>query len=132
MTSASKRIDFVANTAAAWGDALPDWVAELAREATRTTATRTARRIGYSPAVLSAVFAAKYQGNMKTVEARVRGALMGLTVDCPVVGEIGRDRCLDQQRMGNTGASSIRARLYRACRGDCQHSNLKEADDAQP
>jgi len=123
-------IDYLANARKGWGDTLPDWIEVLAREANRTTQSLAARRIGYSGGLLSAVFANKYQGNMATVEARARGALMGLTVVCPVVGEIGRDRCLDEQKMGNTGASSIRARLYRACRNGCPHSRITtEAED---
>lgn len=126
------KVDFLAKAEAAWGKALPDWVRELALEANRTTSARTAQRIGYSGAVLSHVFAKNYPGDIARVEAKVRGALMGLTVDCPVVGEIGRDRCLDEQKMGNTGASSIRAKLFRACRNGCPHSRIKmEADDAE-
>lgn len=119
-------VDFVAKAKAAWGDALPDWVLTLAEEATRTSSTATAKRIGYSPALLSHVFANTYAGDMERVEGKVRGALMALTVMCPVLGEIGRDRCLDEQRRPNTGASSLRSKLFRACRGIgtpiCPHS----------
>jgi hypothetical protein len=118
------KVDFVAKAHAAWGEAMPKWVRVLAEEANRTNATLAARRIGYSLAVLSHVFSRNYRGDMSKVEARVRGALMGETVTCPVVGEIGRDRCLSEQAMGNTGASSIRAKLFRACRGGCPHSRL--------
>ena len=122
------KVDFRAKAIAAWGAELPDWIDALVSEATRTTAALAAKRIGYSGAVLSHVFAGNYPGDMAKVEARVRGALLGLTVDCPVVGEIGRDRCLDEQAMGNTGASSIRSKLYRACRGACPHSRLPSRD----
>lgn len=129
--SPSKADYFVAKAKAAWGGTLPDWVEALAREAGRVTATRAAKRIGYSGGLLSQVFANKYPGDLARVEAKVRGALMSAVVSCPVVGEIGLDRCLDEQRMGNTGASSIRARLYRACRGGCPHSRIAtEGDDA--
>ena len=70
---------------------------------------RTAKRIGYSSAVVSHVLNNDYSGDMSRVEAKVRGALMSQTVTCPIVGEIGLDRCLDEQKIGNTGASSIRA-----------------------
>jgi hypothetical protein len=122
------KIDFLAKAKAAWGDAMPDWVEALASEANRVNSARTAQRIGYSAAVLSHVFANDYPGDIARVEAKVRGALMGLTVVCPVVGEIGRDRCLDEQKMGNTGASSVRAKLYRACRGGCPHSRIRTED----
>ncbi len=125
------KIDFMAKADAAWGGAPPDWVVELALEANRTNSAKTAKRIGYSGAVVSHVLANAYPGDIARVEAKVRGALMSATVSCPVVGEIGLDRCLDEQKMGNTGASSIRARLYRACRGGCPHSRIKETDDAE-
>jgi hypothetical protein len=125
------KIDFLAKASAAWGKALPDWVEALALEANRTTSAKAAQRIGYCGAVVSTVFANTYPGDMSRVEAKVRGALMSAVVACPVVGEIGLDRCLDEQKMGSTGASSIRAKLYRACRGGCPHSRInKESDDA--
>jgi hypothetical protein len=131
--SSKAKVDYLAKAKSAWGDKPPDWIEELANEADRTTAAAASKRIGYSGAVISYVLSKSYPGDVARVEAKVRGALMGLTVDCPIVGEIGRDRCLDEQRMSNTGASSIRAKLYRACRsGDCPHSRInQESDDAQ-
>jgi hypothetical protein len=70
------------------------------------------------------VFANAYTGDLARVEAKVRGALMGATVVCPILGEIGRDVCLDEQKKPNTGASSIRSKLYRACRAGCPHSRI--------
>lgn len=124
------KTDFLAKARAAWGDKIPDWVEALAAEANRVTSAKAARRIGYSGAVLSHVFSKNYPGDISRVEAKVRGALMNATVVCPVLGEIGLDRCLNEQKMGNTGASSIRARLYRACRNNCPHSRIApEATD---
>lgn len=124
---ARTKSDFVAKAKAAWGPALPDWIEELAAEASRTSAVSAAKRIGYSPAVLSHVFAKAYPGDIARVEAKVRGALMGAVVVCPILGEIGRDVCLDEQKKPNTGASSIRSKLYRACRSGCAHSRLAHA-----
>jgi len=120
-------VDFVAKVRAAWGADAPDWVVELAQEASRTSARLAAERIGYSPALLSHVFKNAYTGDMARVEAKVRGALMGLVVTCPILGDIGRDRCLDEQKMPLTGASSIRTKIYYACRRGCPHSRLREA-----
>jgi len=116
------KVDFLAKAKGAWGDKLP--VEALAFEANRTDSAKAAKRIGYSGAVLSHVFSNAYPGDMSRVEAKVRGALMSAVVTCPVVGEIGLDRCLDEQKMGLTGASALRARLYRACRGGCPHSRI--------
>nr|WP_284701207.1 transcriptional regulator [Rhodoplanes tepidamans] len=104
---------------------MPAWVEALAEEATRTSQSTAASRIGYSAPVVSAVLSRSYKGDYAAVEARVSGALMGATVDCPVLGEIARDHCLDQQRLGFAATSSVRARLYRACRAGCRHSRIK-------
>ncbi|MGL5166666.1 MAG: transcriptional regulator [Afipia sp.] len=120
------KVDFVAKAEVAWGDKLPGWVREWALEGNRTNGTRAAKKIGYSAAVFSHVLANNYGGDLARVELKVNGALMGATVTCPIVGEIGRDRCLDEQAMGQTGASSIRAKLYRACRNGCSHSRIRQ------
>ncbi|WP_316171060.1 transcriptional regulator [Bradyrhizobium sp. SZCCHNRI1058] len=115
----------------AWGATLPDWVQVLAEEADRTNARRVATRIGYSNAVVSYVIANKYPGDVEGVAEKVRGAFLGAKVMCPVFGEMDRDYCLDQQKLGDTGASSVRARLYRHCRGlggveKCPNSRIPE------
>ncbi|WP_420132627.1 transcriptional regulator [Rhodopseudomonas sp.] len=118
--------DYLVKARAAWGNELPDWIEELAKEANRITARSLAKRLGYSNAVISFVLGRKYKGDMKRVEEIVRGALLGSTVICPIVGEIGRDQCLEHQKLGNTGASAIRAAIARECSsGRCQHSRLK-------
>jgi hypothetical protein len=128
------KTDFVAKARAAWGKTIPDWVEVLAIEANRTDASKAAKRIGYSGAVLSGLFANKYPGDLDRVEAKVRGVLMSAVVICPVVGEIGLDRCRDEQKTGNTGASPLRSQFFRKCRGigtpKCPHSRLQtEASD---
>lgn len=109
---------------AAWGNELPAWVEAIALEAGRTSGADVARRIGYSDAVVSSVIANKYKGRLDNVETRVRGALMGETVGCPVLGDIARNRCLDEQKRGFSTSSSVRARIYRACRAGCSHSRI--------
>lgn len=110
---------------AAWGEKIPGWVEALAEEARRTSGAAAAARIGYSAPTVSAVLARKYKGDVSRVAAKVAGALMGVTVDCEVLGEITRDRCLDEQARGFSASSSVRARLFRACRGSCPHSRIK-------
>lgn len=122
---------FVEKARAAWGNPVPDWIQALAEEADRVTATRAARNIGYSAAVLSHVFAKNYKGDMEAVEQRVRGALLGAKVMCPVYGEIGRDQCLDLQKVGPPFSSEASSRCYRSCRGlggipKCPNSRLPE------
>ena len=109
---------------------LPDWIEALVIEVERTNGARTASRIGYSAGVVSQVLRRTYAGDIGKVEAAIRGALMGETVDCPVLGEIGRDRCLQEQDMPRAATSAVRTRLYTACRSGCPHSRIKGLDDA--
>ena len=122
-------VDFMANARAGWGEALPDWVAELARRCIDTSATIAAQRIGYSTAVVSAVVRGVYKGDLAKVEQKVRGAYMGATVVCPVLDEIARDVCIAEQAKKHLGSSSTRAKLFRACR-TCIHAMKREAADA--
>lgn len=81
---------------------------------------RAAARIGYSTAVVSQVLGGKYNGDMKAVQAKVEGALMGLTVKCPVVGELLRNRCLEYQKQPFAATNHIRVQLFHAC-PTCRH-----------
>lgn len=114
----------------AWGT-VPDWVGELAELAERHGLNACASRLGYSPAVISQTIGNKYRGDLTKLEDKVRGALMGATVHCPVLGEIGRDVCLSWQGKERATTNAMRARLYRACRDGCPHSRLKGGGHAQ-
>lgn len=116
--------DFTSKARAAWGGTPPEWVEALAAEATRTSASAVAVRLGYSPPVISEVIANRYRGDVQGVAEAVRGAFLGAEVGCPVLGSIGRDHCLEQQRKPFMATSSVRTRLYRACRGGCPHSRI--------
>lgn len=125
LNNSTTKADFLANATEAFGDALPDWVETLANEANRTSATAVAKRIGYSVAVVSAVCRGKYQGDLSSVEGKVRGVFMGAQVECPAMGEIGRDQCLEEQKKTHIGTSSLRTAIYHACRAGCPHSRIK-------
>ncbi|GJD93399.1 transcriptional regulator [Methylobacterium iners] len=121
------KVSATEKAAAAWGPAIPDEVRELALYVDRNTGAAAAKAIGYSPAVVSHLLSARYPGDHDAVFAKIRGALMGEVVICPVLGEIGRDRCLNEQKMPFATSNSARARVYRACRSGCPHSRLKGA-----
>ena len=109
---------------AGWDRRAPDWVEELALLADREGLRGAEKAIGYSRSTVSEVIGGVYRGDLARVEQKVRGALMGLSVECPVLGEIGRDRCLDHQLFRRSTSNSFRMRLYRACRSGCPHSRL--------
>jgi hypothetical protein len=110
-----------------WGAEMPEWIAELAGACDAASQNKVARKLGCSASVVSQVLSRSYRGSLETVEQRVRGALMAETLICPVMGEIRRSLCVDNQRFARgkfQASSSMRARLYRACRGSCGHSRI--------
>ncbi|MBI2313545.1 MAG: XRE family transcriptional regulator [Betaproteobacteria bacterium] len=92
-----------------------DWIEALRAECVRTSQAQAARRIGRSAAVVNQVLKGTYKGNLRDVEARVRGALMRATLACPVLGEIPTNRCLDEQARPRASTNPLRVALYRAC-----------------
>ena len=105
-----------------WTDPAPGWVLVLASACDATSQNRVAKRIGYSPAVVGAVLTNSYPGRLDKVEAAVRGALLNVTVTCPVLGEINADRCVSEQRRPLRPTNPNAVRLYHACRNGCPHS----------
>lgn len=113
--------DFLAKAYAAWGEP-PAWIIALAEACQRETQAAAARRLGVSGSLISQVLAKNYPGRLDRIEQLVDGVFLGVTVGCPVLGEIPRNRCLEEQARGYAATSSTRARLYRACRGGCPHA----------
>lgn len=110
--------DPVSISRAAWGDAIPDWVARLAKECAASSQNKVASRLGRSAALVSNVLRKKYQGDMAAVEDVVRGRFMAATVGCPALGEISTAVCRDWMLLARTysNANSERVRMFRACR----------------
>ncbi|CDX20182.1 conserved hypothetical protein [Mesorhizobium sp. ORS 3359] len=107
---------FVEKAAEAWGAPVPDWIEELARVADAEGLGGVEKRVNYSRSAISTILANKYAGDIARVEQMTRGALMAMTVDCPVLGEIGRDRCLTEQKEPFRATSRHRAQLFHACK----------------
>ncbi len=124
----TQQLSMIEKAQAAWGEHLPDWVAELALLATNEGLNACAKRLRYSAAVISQTIGNKYPGDLAKIETTVRGALMHETVQCPVVGEIGRDRCLQHQSADRAHTNSVRTRLYLACRSGCPHSRIRKQE----
>jgi len=109
---------------AGWGE-VPDWVDALATLADEEGLLGAEKRIGYSRSTLSTVIANKYRGDIARVEEMIRGALLSAVVECPVLGQIGRDRCLREQGEPFRATSAFRAQLYHACRNGCPNARRK-------
>lgn len=118
---ARKQVVFVDKAEAAWSPA-PAWVRRLAEEADRIGQAAAAKRIDYSAATVSQIISNTYRGDLRKVEQMVLGALMALTVVCPIKGEMARNLCLKWQDKPFAATSADRARMYHACRAGCPHS----------
>lgn len=101
----------------------PAWI-DVLRLACRAPSTQAqiAERIGYSAGAVSSILAGTYKGNLDRVQQAVEGALMNSSVECPVIGDLPRQRCVEHQRTPFTPTNPSRVALYRACRGGCPHA----------
>jgi hypothetical protein len=99
------------------------WKEVLRAECARTSQRKAATRIGYSDAVVSGVLKGTYKGDLRRVEEAVKGALMGALVDCPVIGELPRNRCIEYQRRAHQFAATnpMRVQLSQTC-PSCPHA----------
>lgn len=103
---------------------MSDWLNVLRAACKRTSQAKVAAQIGYSPAVVNQVLKGAYTGNIDKVRAKIEGALMGATVECPVIGEIPRDRCVDHQNRRQFAATNpLRVQLHSACQ-ECPNSKF--------
>ena len=100
------------------------WIHVLRARCAETSQATVARRIGYSPAVISGILKGTYQGSLTAVEAAFRGVFMGQTVACPVLGEIPPRACAEHQARPFGAANPTHTELYRACRAGCPHSKI--------
>lgn len=109
-----------------WGDALPDWVEILAKEADKTSQAKVAKKIEYSPAAVNLVLKNTYKGLLSNVEKKVRTHLMDSEHQCPVLGTILIRDCLTYQSQQFTSSMTPdKLRLYRACQ-NCKHNTNKQ------
>jgi len=93
-----------------------EWLEVLEAECLRTSQNKTARRLGYSAAVINQVLKGSYKGDFNAVKRRVQQILMRDEVKCPVLGFITGEECGHNQRKPFNATNSMRARLYKACR----------------
>lgn len=109
---------------AAWGDEIPDWVITLAEECQKSSRKKVSQKIGYSDTVVTRLLSNSYTGDVERVGEKVRGIFMAVTVECPVLGSIRRDRCINEQGKKLTFENPLRPALHEACRNGCVHSRL--------
>lgn len=113
-----------------WGDDLPDWVEALAKECERTSQNKAAQVLGYSGGAVSMVLRNRYSANLQSIEMAVRGALMSEEIDCPFLGQIGKDACRQWRirRKRGVRANRLQIQMARAC-SECPHFPDEQRED---
>lgn len=101
----------------AYGNSV-DWLGALRAEVERSSQVRAAQRIGLSPATVSQVLSGQYKADAQRIARRVRGALLGETVECPVALEMPLHICqgIQDRRAGKFG-NPVWARAQLCCKG---------------
>ncbi|MDP7142662.1 MAG: hypothetical protein QGH69_05045 [Alphaproteobacteria bacterium] len=104
-----------------------DWIFELGKACNETSQRTVAARIGYSPTTISLVLKGNYTGDIKAVENAVRRKLMRSSVCCPVLGDISATECSTHQKKPFSASSSVRVRLFKACKQCPFNTRRKDA-----
>jgi transcriptional regulator with XRE-family HTH domain len=104
----------------------PQWLHVLRAACAANTQRVVAERLRVSQSALNQVLQGKYKAKTAKIEARVRGEFMLESVECPVLGEISKRRCQDEQRRPFAATSHVRVAIYKACRHGCPNSSLPD------
>lgn len=92
-------------------------VAEIKRFGSQV---RVAEELRVTGPVVSMLLKDKYPGSVEVMEQRIRGQFMSETVRCPVMGDLSKRSCLDNQALPMAFTNPVRAALGRACKS-CIH-----------
>jgi hypothetical protein len=109
-----------------WRGSAPAWVLRLAAFCDRESQAAAANKIGRSPALVNMVLKNRYTGDMDAVEKRVETAFTE-TIECPVLGDIDGQTCLNWQSKPYSGANHHVVRMFRACQR-CPNNQLCKKD----
>jgi len=110
---------------------MSEWIDVLKIECSRSSQSRVANLLrqtdGFpSPTVINQIIKGKYPGRTDRLKALVEGRFMAGTVVCPVMGVISSDHCVEIQSRKFAPINHQWVKLYKACRGGCLNSNIKE------
>ncbi|YP_010660075.1 LacI family DNA-binding transcriptional regulator [Pseudoalteromonas phage HS6] len=101
-----------------------NWLHVLKDEVEKQGMRKVAEKLGVSKATVSQVVNDKYKASTHVIQQRVEGVFMAFTVDCPILGDIAVNQCLEHQNRKFAATNHVRVALYKACRNGCPHSKL--------
>jgi hypothetical protein len=102
---------------AAWGDELPEWVSDLARECEATSQNKVAGQMGYSSSLISQLLHRKYPGDLAAIREIFVSVFQQELITCPALGDIPALDCREWREKAKAfvNTSNFRARMFRAC-----------------
>lgn len=93
----------------------PDAMKLLTDKSNELGQAEVARRLGLSPAAISQILSGKYNANPDAILSRVIEVFGGLSVECPVLGQIPLSRCAEKRKLPFAATNPQRVALWRAC-----------------
>lgn len=96
---------------------LPQDVLAALEQAVKECGTQrvVANRLGISNTVVNQLLRGRYMGDVEKQAERIRGEFMSEFVTCPVMGQLGRQHCLEYQTRPLVMTNPLRVALHRAC-----------------
>lgn len=95
----------------------PDAMKLLQQKVAEHGQAEVARRLEVSAAAISQLLAGKYQASPDNILKRVIEVFGGLSVDCPVLGDIPLSRCADERKKPFAAVNHQAVALWKACQG---------------
>lgn len=105
----------------------PDWLSALIKQCETQSLSAISKQTGLSKSVISQVTNGKYPGDLLRVQDVIEGVYLSKTVECPVLGNISKDKCLAFQVKPLVTGNPQNIKIYRACRSGCPNSKLERS-----
>jgi hypothetical protein len=99
----------------------PDAITLLRQKCDETSQADVARALGYNASTINMVLKGTYPGSTDNVLQRVIEVYGGISVNCPILGDIPLARCAEERKKPFAATNQQRIELYRACK-TCERS----------
>lgn len=113
-----------------WGTP-PDWIIALATACENTSQNVVAKKLQINGGYVSYALRNQKREYHESVEDAVRGALMGQTLPCPVLGDIDHGLCARHRKSRIRPIGPEQKRLRAACPVCIHNTTRKEESDAE-
>lgn len=100
---------------------MTDWIEALREACAESSQKKIGKELGVSATTINLCLKGTYIGRTDRIEELVRGKYMNETVNCPLLAEITKDKCLEEQNRDFSGNSPLRVKLFKACQ-NCKHN----------